>query len=360
MQKSKTKERRGVSIKKHSSAYHHRISTDKKKRKWSLYRKAKQSTTESHSLHSITFENKSSLDVISNNIAHFHTEKDIDIKYCLVEIINDIYPACRSELKNLHIKKETPGYILNAIIDRLEKKFKYQLFLYKTDKWVVRQKKTTTIDFYHLPIDELITHCDSNWDFIECLVYTIHLLSNNCNIRYTDYKDGHVENLTEIFYGFDEQEYTEKRDDLLKHIYEIKFGFFNYFNRCIQECTISHKDYLSKIENLKSECKSQKHLIDFFREAYDLIVSQIPIHAFHDYEEEANGHIQIDEMIRFVWSIDDDPLNTSEELIDMANNSGWADPAFYSDITAESKEIIIPEEFGKFIKLMDNERFKRA
>ncbi len=343
MQKEKAKSKRGVSIKKHSSAHNHRISIDKKKRKWSLYRKAKQSTTEPDSIHSITFENKAFLDVCSD-----------DYQGQLVQIINDIYPDNKSELKNLKIKQETPGFILNAIFERLDKKHKYELFLVHEDKWIIRQKQCVGIDFHHLAIDDLIRYCDSDWSFIECLVYTISLLRSHCGIEYSEQKEYRLESLVDYFHS-EEEEYDRKRT--LKGIAEIRFGFFNHFNNCVQNFEITPKDYLKKIDKLKPACSSQVKLCNFFFEAYELINSGYSIDHFYNPYEEQDGYVNISQMIRFVWSLTDDPLNVSEELIDLANNSGWEEPTFYNDITETSKEIVIPDAFYKFIKLMNDARF---
>ncbi len=165
MQKEKAKSKRGIPFKKLSSANRHRIPTDRPKQIRDIHRKAKSSTTSTDTIYSITFKNKSQLDVCENLCTndYIHSGKDINIQDHLVEIINDIFPECKTELKNLTIFQETPGYILDAIIGRLQDKYpKYELYLVKEEKWIIRQKISVGIDFSHLPIDELIAHCDSN------------------------------------------------------------------------------------------------------------------------------------------------------------------------------------------------------
>ncbi len=348
MQKEKAKSKRGVSIKKHSSTDNNRNTKDiKRKRTRNLHRQTNSDTSTNDTIHSITFQNKAFLDVCDN-----------DYQDELVEIINDIYPANKSELNNLVIKQETPGFILNAIFSRLSEKYpKYELFIVQEDKWVIRQNKAVSIDFYHLAIDDLIRHCDSNWDFIECLVYTISLLNSHCGIQYGDDSSYAMEGLVDEFNFEPLERDNPERIKLLKKIWQIRFGFYNRFMKCVYHFKITSEKYLKKISKLKPVSYSQAKMLDFFHEAYTLANSGYTIDHFHNPYDAEDGYVCIDQMIRFVWSVTNDPLNVSEELIDLANNSGWNEPDFYNDITETSKEIVVPQEFYQFQKLMNDARF---
>ncbi len=193
------------------------------------------------------------------------------------------------------------------------------------------------------------------------MVYTISLLESECNIVYNDDSDYAYEHLRDSFHYEELEKDSDERKTLLTAIHQLRFGFHNYFKKCVYHFKISSAEYLTKIRDLKPQCKSQEHLIDFFNEAHNLINSGYQIHSFYDprYEQEDN-YVNIEQMVRFVWSHYNDPLNVSEELIDLANNSGWNEPVFTNDLTKTSKKVIIPQAFHQFIKLMDNDRFKRT
>jgi len=341
MQKAKNRNESKKPLSTNSKQHNLRENKGKTKRQWRLHRKAKQSTQLTNPIYSIAIDNKQVMEI-----------EPVDA----LTILKDIYPDNKSELKNLSIKKETPEFVLDAMFERLIKTYpKYTLSVEEHEKWYIKQSYTFEMEFHVLPIDELIRCCDNSWSYIEVLIYTIRLLYQRCDIRYDDMSEYEIENLIDYYHSEEDRE--EKRKTA-KIIYELKYGWRRYVLDTINQSDIAVKNYADKLFALTPKTYRQKYLSDFFYEAYQLICRGDNLDEYQQFCDGDEG-VYLNEMIRFVWSINNDSINQLEQLTDMANNSGCSSPVFKNLITKESKEVIVPQNFLDFIRLMDYDRINR-